>query len=289
MIRISNRQILVFFSLLVTLNCKISFSKTLVLVPGFFNSIVPADISHDGISIYWSNEIRGVFAKAGYKVFVVNNLNPVGTIEQNGRRLLRYIKSVQSRFDGDGSFDVIAHSAGGLYTIKANDIERLPINKMLTVNTPFDGVDFIEHITQHFPGVILLEKQLNLLSLNQLRPKNIRKFLAGINESPQFPIRAYYGFQRKGRDLLDASFLSPIFYITEILMSYISDGIVTKRSALGENANIQIDANFDEYIHLDHWKQNIGADFFKFIGMTNVTYVKQEQNRFYKQLLKELN
>lgn len=63
----------------------------MVLVPGFFNTAVPADINARKDGVYWSKEIREVFKNAGYNVFVADNLSPVGTIEQNGQNLLNYI------------------------------------------------------------------------------------------------------------------------------------------------------------------------------------------------------
>ena len=57
-----------------------SFAKQeiVVLVPGFFNSFAPE---------YFSSEIVNTFQKRGLKVYIASDLNPVGTVEDNGTRL----------------------------------------------------------------------------------------------------------------------------------------------------------------------------------------------------------
>lgn len=265
------------------------FGKTVLLVPGFFNSAIPANINGVGTRVYWSEDIRSVFRAAGYKVFVVDNLNPVGTIEVNGKRLSEFINCHKDQLEiDDGQFDVVAHSAGGLYTLYANDKESLPIHRMVTVNTPFDGVEFVDSMTNYFPDIVTIEKKLNLLSINQLRPMNVRRILSQLKMLPQFPIRAYAGFQPRGKDYYDAFFLSPVFYITQAFMKNGSDGIVTYNSALGRTKYLKIEGITDDYIHLDHWKQAPGADIFKVLGMTNTDYIRREQKRFYSQVVKYL-
>ncbi len=263
------------------------------MVPGFFNSAIPGDLNKIGTRIYWSEDIRSVFRAAGYKVFVVDNFNPIGSIEYNGNRLLEYIKCNQDQFDEDGSFDIVAHSAGGLYTLYANEKEALPIHKMVTVNTPFDGVEFVDTMTNYFPDIVTIERKLNLLSINQLRPGNVRNVLSKIRAPRSFSIRAYAGFQSRGKNYYDASFLSPVFYVTQAFMKQGSDGIVTYDSALGRTKRLSIESSVEgtteDYIRLDHWKQTAGADLFKLLGMTNTEYIRKEQKRFYSKVVNYLN
>lgn len=278
--------------LLSQLMCFLSVSalaKVLVLVPGYFNSNIPGFHQKNKYNPYWSEDIVDVYRRAGFKVFPVNNLNPTGTIEENGARLLRYLDRIKHDIDPKEGFSVIAHSAGGLYTIEANNRRKLPIQKLIAINTPFDGVDFIERITNTFPWLEELEKTLNLQSLNQLRPVMVRRFLNNLKNKPQFPIFGVIGSQaRNPHHWSDAAFLTPIFYITQSLMDYDSDGIVTHRSALQEiSGGIKV-SFLNEYIHLDHCKQNLDADYYKFIGMQNTNYIRQEQVRFYKALIPQL-
>lgn len=266
-----------------------AFAKVLVLVPGYFNSNIPGFHEKNKYNPYWSEDIVNVYRKAGFKVFPVNNLNPTGTIEENGARLLRFLDRIQSAIDPKEGFSVIAHSAGGLYTIEANNRRKLPIQKLIAINTPFNGVDFIERITNTFPWLEELEKNLNLLSLNQLRPAMVHRFLNNLKRKPQFPIISVIGSQEQNpKNWSDAAFLTPIFYITQLLMDSDSDGIVTHRSALQEiSGGIKV-SFLNEYIHLDHCKQNLDADYYKFIGMQNTNYIRQEQIRFYKTLIPQL-
>lgn len=270
-----------------------AFAKVLVLVPGYFNSLIPGFHEKNKYNPYWSEDIVNVYRKAGFKVFPVNNLNPLGTIEENGARLLRYLDHIQKYIDPKEGFSVIAHSAGGLYTIEANNRRKLPIQKLIAINTPFDGVDFIERITNAFPWLEELTKALNLESLNQLRPSVVRQFLNNLKRKPEFPIVGVIGSQQRNpsdwpADWIDAAFLSPIFYLTQLLMDSDSDGVVTHRSALREIvAGIKI-SFFEGYIHLDHCKQNFDADYYKWMGMQNTNYIRQEQVRFYKTLIPQL-
>jgi len=267
-----------------------SFAKVLVLVPGYFNTLIPGFLEKNKYNPYWSHDIVDVYRDAGFKVFPVNNLNPVGSIEENGARLLRYLDRIKSEIDPSEGISIIAHSAGSLYTIEANNRRRLPIRKLIAINTPFDGVDFIDRITKTVPGVVELEKQLNIESLNQLRPELVRRYFANLLHKPEFPILGVTGGQESNViNWYDAAFLTPIFYVTQALMDYASDGIVTHRSALGKITPTGINITIsNEYVHLDHIKQNLDADYFKYMGMKNTEFVRREQIRFYSRLISEL-
>lgn len=111
----------------------------------------------------------------------------------------------------------------------------------MTVNTPFDGVDFIESLLKYFPNFIgLIQKSLRLQSINELSPNRVRHVLANLKSKPQFPIRAYKGFQPTGYNIMDASFLSPIFYLTGVIVGLASDGVVTHSSALKKLLTLKI-------------------------------------------------
>lgn len=278
----------VLFFLLLSVFSSTTLAKVVVLVPGFFNSLAPGHVDAQGIKPYWSATIVNTFKKAGYKVFVVKGLNPVGSIEENGQRLLHFLDSIKSDLQGEISFSVVAHSAGGLYTLYANHLRPLPIKRLVAINTPFDGVEFIERITRDVPGVTDLEAALNLESLNQLRPELVHRALGQLRSPPQFPVDAIYGFQPQSYWIWDAAYLSPIFYLTQALMERSSDGIVTHHSALSGDGLLRV-GRPDEIIYLDHWKQVLDADLFRFFGMINVEYIRQEQIRFYSQLLEILD
>lgn len=262
-------------------------AKTIIFVPGFFNSLAPGHFTQEGPVPYWSNDIVNVFREEGYEVFVADNLNPTGTIEENGERLLAYLDSIRHKIENDTHLNVIAHSAGGLYTLYAQNKKSLPIKKMITLNTPFDGIDFIDNITQQWPYVTDVEKLLNLVSLNQLRPRLVHNFLKTLSNPAPFPIDAYVGFQSANAKVWDAAYLSPIFFLTEALMSQNSDGIVTHNSARSNDGFVQVNRP-ERYIHLDHWKQVLDAHVFTALGMVNIQHIRREQVRFYSDLLSTL-
>ena len=261
-------------------------AKTLVLVPGYFSSAVPGGPGAGWNRPYFSQDIVQIYQRAGYRVYVVNNLNPLGTIEQNGELLIQYLKVVQSQLSAGESLQILAHSAGGLYSLYASDHANFPIARLITVDTPFDGVEFIGNLTSAVPGIGKMANDLNLQSLTQLKPSTVTQFIASITHKPQFPIVAYKGYQSKGFDIFSASNLSPVFYFTEALMSNPSDGIVTNSSALSR-AGFNGYSRTQDYIHLDHWKQTVDADYFVFAAMTDLNYIRQEQNRFYTSILFE--
>lgn len=284
------RYFFIFVFQLVCLLSVFSNAKVVVFVPGYFNSLIPGHIDQKlKYNPYWSYNIINIYRKAGYKVFVVNNLNPVAKIETNGALLLKYLDSIQNEIDPDEGFSVIAHSSGGLYTIAANNIRPLPIRKMIAINTPFDGVDFIEKITKAYPCLVELEKRINLQSINQLRPSLVREFLSHLNAKPQFPIMGVAGGQERNiYNLLDAAYLTPIFYLTQALMDVPSDGVVTRRSAMAVPSHLVDVQESSEYILLDHFKQNLGAEYYQSLGLQNTDYIRKEQNRFYSRLLNYL-
>lgn len=263
-------------------------AKTIVLVPGYFGSALPSDFTSGWKTPYFSQDIIRLYERAGYRVFVVNNLNSVGSIEENGKHVVDFLTAVKAQLEPGESLQVIAHSAGALYTLYATDHVEIPIHKMLTLSTPFEGLEFIDHLTEDLPALPELEKVFHLASLNQLRPQYVADFLKSLKAAPGYPIISYTGGAPRRLQFWDAANLSPEFYLTEEFMNEASDGIVTARSATSR-AGLMGESPGDEYIHLDHWKQVMDADFFILMGMTDTGFIRKEQIRFYSQLLKKLD
>ena len=114
-----------------------SFAKQeiVVLVPGFFNSFTPE---------YFSDEIVNSFQKRGLKVYVAGDLNPVGTVEDNGARLSNFFSRIEANENQKVDFNIVAHSAGGLYALYVANQNKFTIKNLITIATPYKGVEFLQ-------------------------------------------------------------------------------------------------------------------------------------------------
>ncbi len=250
-----------------------------VLVPGFFSSIT---------SEYFSKEVRNAFVAQGFRVYVIDNLNPVGTVEDNGTRLIKDLERIEATEKKHVNFNIVAHSAGGLYTLFAAHTQKFTIKNLLSVSTPYAGVEFIEHWLKNSKAFNALTSVAHLDGLKQLSPRLIAPFMNSVRVPSDMRITAFGGTQKKGLDISNAKTLSLPFYVTSAHISSVSDGIVGLNSALAVGSIMTVDntralqtAQSDNQINLDHWEQVLTADSFFFMGIRNPSYIRNEQTRFY--------
>jgi pimeloyl-ACP methyl ester carboxylesterase len=255
--------------------------KTVVLVPGFFNSFAPE---------YFSVDIEEALQKKGFKTHVVEGLDPVGTIEENGERLIPQLKKIIQQDGGEAPY-IIAHSAGGFYSLYAIFHAKIPITKMITVSTPYLGLDFIQAWRDHSN---LFENLTNLACLDglkQLTPQYARTFLDNIQVPDNLKIYTFGGWQPRRLDIWDARNLSAILRVPDHYIPGDSDGIVSFKSSLGilniktfskKPAQIFVDSKF--IIPLEHWEQVLDYKNFIILGTRNIKYVQETQKHFYSGL-----
>lgn len=255
--------------------------EVIVLVPGFFNSFAPE---------YFSQDIIRSFEDKGFKVYVAKNLNPIGTIEDNGQRLEKFLSKIEADENSKISFNLVAHSAGGFYSFFAANRQKFDIKNILTISTPYKGIEIQRWLDDPIVSHILTE-HLHLGALTQLTKSGVAKFLNGLRISPKTKVTAFGGYQNKNINIWDAQFLSPPLSVTSDFISEISDGIVGYSSALGlnnvpttdETINVQIKKP-NYFFALEHWEQVLDSNSFLILGIFNLSYIRREQIRFYSGL-----
>lgn len=276
-------------------------NKVVVLVPGFFSSIVPLFQKENSfiVSPYWSDTIVSVFQRAGYTVFIVNNLNPIGSIEENGLRLMTFMKGVEKYFSQKKQYVqyyFVSHSAGGLYSLYAlSQYTRLnsplahSIKKIISISTPFGGASVLDDFYAQLSIVGDFIKWISLRSLKELSKDKVEKFLSKVRVPQDLQYYSFPSYQASGSDCSDAHFLSWPFYLSGMFIQSISDGLISYQSSLSSkdhvmtvgNSRLPIQTYPQEYIHLDHGKQVLDFRAFKVLGVKNVEVIRDEQIRFY--------
>lgn len=256
--------------------------EVVVLIPGFFNSFTPE---------YFSQDIVNSFTKKGVRVYVANKLNGIGTIEDNGSRVETLLKSIEQMEGGHVEFNIVAHSAGGFYSLWVANRHNFSIKNIYTVSTPYLGVEFIQTWIDNCMLFSALTSLAKLESLRQLTPAGAQKFLQSIRINPKTRIFAFGGTQDESFDVTDSRNLPAALLVTSHYITNTSDGIVAFRSAMGVGA-IQTtegkmaaqytDRNFRA--NLDHMEQVLPADSLILMGIRNPDYIRREQIRFYSGL-----
>lgn len=253
--------------------------EVVVLVPGFFNSFAPE---------YFSNDIQKAFTQQGFTVYVATGLDPVGTIEKNGELLMKNLRQIEACEKTKVEFNIVAHSAGGLYALYAAHSQEFTIKNLLTVSTPYAGVEFIENWLQNSTAFNLIASLAHLEGLKQLSPRQVVPFVQSVRVSPDLKIVAFGGTQKINVDILNARYLSLPFHVTSAAITGASDGIVGFDSAMAVgailNTNNQRAAQIAQpnyKINLDHWEQVLDGRSFVILGTRNPSYIRSEQKRFY--------
>ena len=253
--------------------------EVVVLVPGFFNSFTAE---------YFSSDIVDTFEKRGLTVYVASGLNPIGTVEDNGERLTRILDRIQTIENRKVDFNIVAHSAGGLYTLYVAHKQRFVIKNLITVSTPYKGVEFIQKWIENFRLFDSLTQLAYLEGLRQLTPQGVAKFIETVRVPNSMRIVAFGGYQEKSLDIWNARFLSFPFRVTGKFITGSSDGIVSFESstAIGNIKTVSntpaIQMADKQYrVNLDHWEQVLEGYSFLILGIRNPGYIKQEQIRFY--------
>lgn len=262
-------------------------AEVVVLVPGFFNSFAPQ---------YFSSEIVATFARRGFKVYIAGTLDPLGTIETNGARLESVFAKIESTEGHRVRFNVVAHSAGGLYSLWAANNQKYDIKKLLTISTPYLGIDFIQAWMDDCSVFNALSKLAYLEGFRQLTRSGVATFLSTIRVSPMMKIIAFAGYQNESIDITDARNISWPLRITSQFIPGKSDGIVSYKSALGLGTIKTTDATKaaqfvvnNVVLNLEHWEQVVDSQAFVFLGIRNTSYIAAEQKRFYESLATLIN
>lgn len=254
-----------------------------VLVPGFFNSFALE---------YFSNDIVNSFKNKNLHVHVADGLNPIGTIEENGEKLDEILSQLEEDEKKMGevstTFHLVAHSAGGFYSLYVANLQKYKIKNILTVSTPFKGAEFVDVWLKRSILFNIATEFIYLDGLTQLTESGVKKFLSTIRIPPETKIASFGGFQNKNLDIWNARYLSLPLRVTGHYISERSDGIVGFSSAMAKpeilttNGTLANHINHPDYIlPLEHWEQVLDSKSFFVFGVRNTGYIRNEQIRFY--------
>ncbi len=255
-------------------------NDVVVLVPGFFNAFA-AD--------YFSKDIVHSFQKKGFRVYVIEGLNPIGTIEENGTRLIPQLQHI--RKNETGKINIIAHSAGGFYSLYAIQNGKVDIKNLVTISTPYLGLDFIQAWRNNSSLFTDLTNLASIEGLKQLTPEYVANFAKNIRVPEELKIFTYGGWQPRSLDIWNAKNLSGVLRVTDHFIPGDSDGIVSFKSSLGihgfltksnKSAKMFVDLNFT--IPLEHWEQVLDYKNFILLGTRNISTIQDRQIRFYSQI-----
>jgi pimeloyl-ACP methyl ester carboxylesterase len=251
--------------------------KIIILVAGFFNSFAPE---------YFSDDIIQALKAKGFKVIVAEKLNPVGTIEDNGERVLKILNAVHLK-NPNADMTALGHSAGGLYALYAINKGAHYIKNLITVSTPFDGVEFIERLRDRSDIIKDLSDLCFLDGLRQLTKPFVRHFLSSIKVPSTLKIHAFGGYQPVDLNIFDAANMSAVLSVTDSYITGKSDGIVGYSSSVAsaliptlENSTIKINTN-PAALKLEHWEQVLDYKNFILLGTPNIELIQERQFKFY--------
>lgn len=269
--------------LITLIGTQASFAKeVVVLVPGFFNTFTPE---------YFSQDIINSFTQKGFQVYIAQGLNPIGTIEDNGTRLENFFQQVEKNENHHVVFNVVAHSAGGFYSLWLAGRQKFEIKNILTVSTPYKGIEFVQTWLERSILFRAVTDLARLDGLVELTAPGVKNFMDTVRISAQTKVFAFGGFQNKGLDFTDARQMSIPLRITDHFITGISDGIVGFSSAMGigdlkTTANTYAQQFKDEkfMINLEHWEQVLDSRSFLILGIRNTNVIRNEQIRFYSGL-----
>jgi hypothetical protein len=253
--------------------------EVVVLVPGFFNSFTPE---------YFSEAVVNSFKSKGFQVYVAKGLNPIGTIEDNGSRLESIFQQVEKLENKKVNFNIVAHSAGGFYAMWVSNRQKFSIKNILTVSTPYKGVEFVQAWLDRSYLFRTLTELAHLESLNELTPQGVKQFFSTIRVDPKTKIFSFGGYQNEGFDITDARQISIPLRLTSHFISEKSDGIVGFSSAMGigeiKTTTQELAQQFKDdkyFLNLEHWEQVLDYRAFIILGIRNLSFIRDEQTRFY--------
>lgn len=268
--------------------------SNLVLVPGFFSSAIPApeNFGNPWKQPYFSHDIVRHLAARTAHLWVVDTLNPVGSVEENGKRLITFLRNRQKDFGGQ-PITLLAHSAGGLYSLFAAANSDLPINHIIAVSTPFRGLRVIQALEDQGIPFDELAAPFCLKNLSGLKEAPVRKFITGLQLKHPVRLDVFAGYQTTGVAFWDWRILSPPLVPFQALIREPSDGIVSVQSSLNVNdLKFKNPANLDVHVHsqtlpLEHWELIIDAELTRLYGIQNIRSLRQAQLHTYSLILEQ--
>lgn len=260
--------------------------KIIVLVPGFFN--FPGHDSPIGLQ-YFSQTIVRTIQDEGYETEIFDNLNPVGTVSDNGHRVLKNLQDLVAT-NPQAEIAILAHSAGGLYVAQALTLDpSLPVKAVVTVSTPYLGSELIE-LLDKLPGFFQMTQLFNLLSLQEFQPRRMN----AIWDSLRIPRSVHWATvasEQPACRLLSCRLAENQSWLLSTAWRFTrktGDGVVSVESALGKPSQ-GVEPWADLTIPLEHWEAVLDSNYFAFLGVSNTRWIDEQQRESYLKILNRLN
>ena len=246
-------------------------ARVVFLVPGFFS--LP---DHGPLPRPFSKAITETLSERSLQPIVVTGLDPVGSFQANGARLLTILQAFERAHPGE-EYDVIAHSAGGLYMAQALTLEpRLRVGTVITIATPYHGAEIVD-LLRWIPGFSVLTHALNLENLKEFEAsgmpailarivwrKNVRWMAIGAAQAPcEGPVSC-------GRAENQSWLLSLAWRFAGVE----GDGVVSVDSARARDLGF---TPWDFVVPLEHWEVVLDADWFRALGVSNPGWIERRQ------------
>lgn len=255
--------------------------RIVVFVPGFFNSFAPE---------YFSSDIVGALQQKGFTVVIAQKLNPVGTIEENGERVLYLFQGLRQQAP-NAEVSVIGHSAGGLYALYAINKGARYIKTLVTVATPFNGVEFVEKWRENIWLFKTLMDWAQIDGLRQLTTPFVQQFIKSVKVPSTLKIIAYGGYQPVNWDITNAANMSAVLSVPASFTTGPTDGIVGYESAVyttsiptTEKTLNKVRADRSVVLGLEHWEQVLDYRHFYLLGVRNPQLIRDRQISFYSSI-----
>lgn len=303
-------------SSLFSLVASIAFSecnpnKIVALVPGTLNSAVPgAPSSNPYDRAYYSQSIIETVSKYACNRYVIKGLSWFGDFQENGKVVFDELLEWQSQHQELQGLpiEIIAHSAGGFYSLQAVSFNfskgsPLKFSKLHFLSTPMKGLELANILTANPFVRRQMEKIFNqnykgldVRGLWQLRTNEVEIFLGTLKIPNEIEVHTYAGVQKSPPSFereFESAFLPPVFQAFEFLMDGLGDGVVSYESALGRpELHSSTGTQFTNLwphpeleVPLDHVEEVWDYKYLEYLGFQKTQHVQQAQINFIEQVL----
>ncbi|MGZ5278401.1 MAG: esterase/lipase family protein, partial [Pseudobdellovibrionaceae bacterium] len=241
---------------------------------------------------YFSQDIVEYLSKKTTNLWVVDTLDPMGSISTNGTRLINFLRNRQKDFKGQPVV-LLAHSAGGLYSLYAAANSDLPISQIITISTPFRGLELLTEIENQGIPIETLSAPFCFGNLMGLKEIPVQKFLSGLQFKQPIRMDVFAGYQTTGLAFWDWRILSTPLVPFQALINEPSDGIVSLNSSLNPSGLIARNQGLlDLQVHrqplnLEHWEVILDANISRLYGVQNIGSLRRAQQEAYASVLQQ--
>lgn len=245
-------------------------ARVVFLVPGFFS--LP---DHGPLPRPFSKAITETLEARGLQPVVITGLDPVGSFQANGGRLLAILRAFEETHPGE-TYDVVAHSAGGLYMAEALTRDpHLRVGTVITIATPYHGAEIVD-LLHWVPGYPVITRALNLENLKEFEASGMPEILARIVWQKNVRWLALAAAQPTCGVLscARAEAQSWLLSLAWRFAGVEGDGVVSAASARATDLGFE---PWDYTVPLEHWEVVLDSDWFRALGVTNPGWIERRQ------------